>query len=78
MNLALYVFVFCFNEASSSVTSFLRFFSQLSVMGTYIRPSIKKILFAVPTQIFQVGRKEGQYACCVFLYDYCCWLLFVS
>ena len=48
-------------------------------MGTYIRPSIKKdFVCCHPTQIFQVGRKEGQYACCVvFLYDYCCCLLFV-
>ena len=36
-------------------------------MGTYIRPSINKdFVCCHPTQIFQVGRKEGQYACCVF------------
>ena len=36
-------------------------------MGTDRKPSIKKIVCCHPTQIFQVGRKEGQNACCVFI-----------
>ena len=59
---------------------FKDYLSQLSVMGTYVRPSIKKdFVCCHPTQIYQVGRKEGQYACCVvvvFFYNYCCCLLF--
>ena len=53
------------------------FLSQLSVMGTYVRPSIKKdFVCCHPTQIFQVGMKEGQYACllffCIIIAFVCC------
>ena len=67
MNLALYGFVFCFNEASFLVTSFLRF-SYSTVCHGYLYKAINKKDFVCchPTQIFQVGRKKGQYACCVF------------
>ena len=47
-------------------------------MGTYIRPSIKKILFAVklPKCFKWVGRKINMHVVLLFfLYDYCCCLV---
>ena len=48
---------------------FKDFLSQLSVMGTYVRPSIKKDFACChPTQIFQVGiRTVNMHVCCFFV-----------
>ena len=77
MNLALYVFVFCFNEASSSVTSF-KIFLVNCLSWVLIEGHPKKKLFAVTLPRFfrWVGRKVKMHVV-FFLYDYCCCLLFV-
>ena len=57
---------------------FKDFLSQLSVMGTYVRPSIKKILFAVTLPRFfrWVGTKVNMHVVllffCIIIVVVCC------